>query len=134
MDYKVGLTVFNYYFNGQDYFPVIPFFFLRGGQKIRALALVDSGATVSIFGEETANSLGIEIEKGEKTILGGVGGRIIGYLHKLRIRVAGKEMLCPIVFSREYLVSFNLLGREGFFRNFEIIFKEKKKQVELNKP
>lgn len=128
---KAELTVFPYHFNGKEYFPVVPILFLIGKRKIRSLALVDSGATISVFGEEAAQFLGIEIEKGEKTILGGVGGRIVGYLHKLRIRAAGKEMLCPVVFSREYLVSFNLLGREGFFRNFEIIFKEKKKQVEL---
>ena len=128
---NTSLVVFHYYFNGSDYFPVVPLVFLIGNKRIRSQALVDSGATISIFGEETADILGIGIEKGEKTILGGVGGRIVGYMHELRVRIAGKEFLCPFVFSREYLVSFNLLGREVFFKKFRIIFEEKKNRVKL---
>ena len=128
---NTSLAVFSYYFNGSEYFPVVPLVFLIGEKRIRSQALVDSGATISIFGEEVAEALGFEIEKGSRTILGGVGGRIIGYIHKIRIRVAGKEFICPIVFSKEYLVSFNLLGREEFFKRFRIIFEEKKNHLKL---
>ncbi|OGK12598.1 hypothetical protein A3C98_00690 [Candidatus Roizmanbacteria bacterium RIFCSPHIGHO2_02_FULL_37_15] len=128
---SASLTIFPYYFNGSDYYPVIPLVFLTGGKRIRSQALVDSGATISIFNKEVADSLGVKIEKGDKTILGGVGGRIIGYVHKLHIRVAGKEFICPIVFSSEYLVSFNLLGRMEFFKRFRIIFEEKKNFLKL---
>lgn len=131
MDEKTSLTAFPYYFNGSDYYPVIPLIFLIGKNRVRSQALIDSGATISVFGEETAEALGVEIEKGERTILGGVGGRIVGYIHKLRVKISGKEFLCPIVFSREYLVSFNLLGREAFFRQFKIIFEEKKNRLTL---
>lgn len=126
-----SLTTFTYYFDGSVYFPVIPLVFIAGEKRIRSQALIDSGATISIFGEETANSLGIDIESGKKTILGGVGGRIVGYIHKVKIRIAGKEFLCPIVFSHEYLVSFNLLGREAVFKQFRIIFEEKKSLLML---
>ena len=131
MDENTPLTVFPYYFDGSDYYPVIPLVFLIGNKRVRSRALIDSGATISVFGEETAEALGVEIEKGEKTVLGGVGGRIVGYIHKLRVRIAGKDFLCPIVFSREYLVSFNLLGRQEFFKRFRIIFEEKKNLLEL---
>lgn len=100
--------------------------------KTRVSALIDSGASISIFGEDTANELNINIEKGEKRILGGVGGRIVGYVHKIKIKVAGKVFICPIVFSREYKVSFNLLGRDTFFEKFKITFDEAKKHVILN--
>lgn len=126
-----SLTAFPYYFNGSVYFPVIPVVFVVGEKRIRSQALVDSGATISIFGEETANSLDIDIETGKRTILGGVGGRIVGYIHKIKVRIAGKEFLCPIVFSHEYLVSFNLLGRETIFKQFKIIFEEKKNLLTL---
>ena len=131
MDENPSLTVFPYYFNGFEYYPMVPVVFLVGKKRIRIQALIDSGATISVFGEETAQILGVEIEKGKKTILGGVGGRIVGYIHKLRLRIAGKDFFCPIVFSREYLVSFNLLGREEFFKRFKIIFEEKKNLVRL---
>ena len=131
MDENTPVTVFPYYFNGSDYYPVIPLVFLIGNKRVRSQALIDSGATVSVFGEETAEALGVKIEKGEKTILGGVGGRIVGYTHKLRVRIANKDFLCPVVFSREYLVSFNLLGREAVFKQFKIIFEEKKNRLKL---
>jgi len=63
--------------------------------------------------------------------LGGVGGRIKGYIHKLDVEIAGKKFLCPVVFSREYMVPFNLLGREAVFNQFKIIFEEKKNLLML---
>lgn len=93
--------------------------------------MIDSGATVSIFREDVAEQLGITIERGKETFLGGVGGRIKGYLHKLDVEISGKKFSCPIVFSREYLVSFNLLGREAVFKKFKIIFEEKKNLLTL---
>lgn len=128
---NTSLTAFPYYFNGSEYFPVIPVVFVVGEKRIRSQALVDSGATISIFGEETANSLGIDIVSGKRTTLGGVGGRIVGYIHNVKVRIAGKKFLCPIVFSREYTVSFNLLGREAFFKHFRIIFEENKNLLTL---
>ena len=112
-------------------FPIIDLFVSRSGRAARIFALVDSGATVSIFREDVAEQLNIIIENGEEIYLGGVGGRIKGYIHKLEIEIAHKKFICPIVFSREYTVSFNLLGREAFFKQFKIIFEEKKKMLAL---
>lgn len=114
-----------------DSFPVIDLFVSKGDRAVRIFALVDSGATVSILREDVAEQLGLVIEDGKETYLGGVGGRIKGYIHKLEVEVAGKKFLCPIVFSHEYTVSFNLLGREAFFKQFKIIFEEKKNYLKL---
>jgi len=129
---QATLTTFPYRQNPEgQFFPVVPVRFYLGKKKVDSSALVDSGATVSIFRADIADYLEIEIEKGEEIYLGGIGGRIKGYIHRLKIEVAGKKFFCPIVFSREYLVSFNLLGREKFFKNFIIIFEEAKKKLEL---
>lgn len=124
-------TFYKYYFNGHSYFPVVPLYFTTSKKRVRALALIDSGASISIFRTETATTLGISIESGAKTILGGVGGKIVGYVHELPIEVAGRKFLCPVVFSRDYLVSFNLLGREAFFKQFQITFDERNRIVRL---
>lgn len=113
-------------------FPIIPLALTFAGQKKEFYALIDSGATISVFRAEVADSLGLVIEKGQEIYLGGVGGRIKGYIHKIDIEIAGKKFRCPIVFSREYLVSFNLLGREAFFPKFTIIFEEKEKFIRLH--
>lgn len=129
---KPVLTAFRYRPNPEgQFFPVVPLRFYFGGKIIDSAALVDSGATVSIFRSDVANSLGLSIEKGSEIYLGGVGGRIRGFIHKLKIETAGKIFLCPVVFSHEYLVSFNLLGRSAFFDNFKIIFGEKKGLIRL---
>lgn len=112
-------------------FPIVPLALGYAGKKKEFYALIDSGATISVFRAEVAESLGLIIEKGKETYLGGVGGRIKGYIHTLAVEIAGKKFHCPIVFSQEYLVSFNLLGREAFFPRFRIIFEEEKKQMQL---
>jgi len=127
-----ALTVFPYRQDARGLlFPIVPLRFHIGKTIIDSGALIDSGATVSIFKEDVALSLGLEIEKGKEIWLGGVGGHIKGYLHELKVEVAGKKFVCPMVFSREYLVSFNLLGREAVFKQFRIIFEEKKNLLKL---
>ena len=114
-----------------DSFPVIDLFVSKNNRTTRIFSLVDSGATISIFKTEVASNLGLTIEQGKEIYLGGVGGHIKGYLHKIKIEVAGKSFICPIVFSREYLVSFNLLGRQEFFKRFKINFEEAKNFLRL---
>jgi len=113
-------------------FPVIQVI-LRGKDNILGVgALVDSGASFSIFHSEIAEDLGITIEKGKAVYLTGVGGRILGYLHEIDISIDGKRFFkCNIIFSREFTVSFNLLGRDNFFEPFVISFLEREKKIVL---
>lgn len=131
MEHK-NLTVFPYRKNPEGvYFPLIPVRVAAGKQARNTAALIDSGATISIFRTEIASGLGITIESGKEIIMGGVGGRIKGHLHTVTVTAAGKTFSCPMVFSYDYLVSFNLLGRTGFFDQFRISFEEKDHRVEL---
>lgn len=126
------MKIFPYQKNSaSDFFPVIDFLVSKNDRAARIFALVDSGATVSIFREDVAEQLGVVIENGKEIYLGGVGGHIKGYLHKLEVEIAGKKFICPVVFSHEYLVSFNLLSREAVFKQFKIIFEEKKNLLKL---
>ena len=126
------MKIFPYQENSSgNLFPIVDIFVSKTGRTARIFALVDSGATVSILREDVAEQLHISIESGKETYLGGVGGRIKGYIHTLEVEIAGKKFLCPVVFSREYTVSFNLLGREAVFKQFRIIFEEKKNLLTL---
>ncbi len=123
---------FPYHKDARDnYFPIIDFLIYSKDKVQRTSALIDSGATVSVFKEDIAEQLGVVIEEGTETYLGGVGGRIKGYIHRLEVEIAGKKLICPVVFSHEYLVSFNLLGREVFFKQFRITFEEKNNLLKL---
>jgi hypothetical protein len=112
-----------------QYFPIVEVTLRKGKKLIRIKALVDSGASFSIFRSEIAQELGVDLEKGKKIYLVGIGGRILGYLHKVSLSLGNKTFLCKVVFSSEYNVSFNLLGRDNFFLPFIISFIEKKRKL-----
>jgi hypothetical protein len=59
----------------------------------------------------------------------GIGGRILGYLHKVSVSLGNKSFICKIIFSPELNISFNLLGRDNFFLPFIISFFEKKRKI-----
>ena len=86
---------------------------------------------MSVFNAEIAEYLYIDIEKGKQIYLEGVGGRILGYLHYIYITTGEKIFRCKIIFSREFTVAFNLIGRDNFFKHFTITFDEKNKRTIL---
>jgi len=114
-------------------FPIIPITLIKENVKIDIDGLIDSGANISVFREEIAECLEIVIEDGDEILLQGLGGRIVGYIHELRVRVDDEEFPCKIVFSKELTVGLNILGREGFFEYFQVTFNEAAKEVILEK-
>jgi len=124
-------AVFSYFQKGRTFYPVVDIVLRNNARMLTLKALVDSGASFSVFRPEVAEYLGITIEKGKPIYLEGIGGRILGYLHNTWAVIGKKKFRCVIIFSREFTVSFSLLGRNNFFANFKITFDEKKKQVIL---
>jgi len=114
-------------------FPIIPITLIKENVKIDIDGLIDSGANISVFREEIAECLEIVIEDGDEILLQGLGGRIVGYIHELRVRVDDEEFPCKVVFSKELTVGLNVLGREGFFEYFQVTFNEAAKEVILEK-
>ena len=101
----------------------------KGSLQIRAL--VDSGASISLFNAQIAEIIGIEFKKGKRVELSGIGGKIRGYLHKIPILVNDKRFECKIVFSSEIFENVNLLGRGNFFLPFLITFNERDRKFFL---
>ena len=124
---------FKYVARRDKEFPLIPITLIKENVEIDTDALVDSGANISVFREEIAECLEIVIEDGEEILLQGLGGRIVGYIHELNVRVDDDEFPCKVVFSKELTVGLNILGREGFFEYFQVTFNERGKEVILVK-
>ena len=123
---------FEYFQKGSSFYPLIDVAVREQSKKLKVKALVDSGASYSVFRSEVAEFLGLDIEKGKKMYLEGVGGRILGYLHILLMSTDGVSYYqCKVVFSKEFTVSFNLLGRDNFFYPYLVTFNEKQKQIIL---
>lgn len=104
----------------------------KEGKKFLAKALIDSGADFSLFSSEIGEYLGIEIKKGQRLTLYGIGGKIRGYLHSLPLKVEGEIFNCKIVFSNE-IGNVAILGRNNFFYPFLITFNEKDKKIFIKK-
>lgn len=120
---------FSYLKKGRQFFPIADLTLKTYRSQISLKALVDSGASYSVFRSEVADYLGINIEKGKPMYLEGIGGRILGYMHNLLVYIGNRLFKCKVVFSRELTISFNILGRDNFFMPFLITFCEKAKEV-----
>ncbi len=122
---------FSYIQKGRQYFPLVDLKLKSHKSEIMVKALVDSGASYSVFRAEIADYLGLNIEKARPIYLEGIGGRILGYLHNISGQIGNKSYRLKIIFSKELTVSFNILGRDNFFYPFLVTFCEKDKKIIL---
>jgi hypothetical protein len=120
---------FSYFKKGNQYYPLIDVELIGPKKRITVKALIDSGATFSLFRSEIADYLGIRLRSGRKIYFQGIKGKILGYLHRIRLKVKDKRFICYIAFSPELEISFNILGRRNFFYPFLITFNEKHQKI-----
>lgn len=94
--------------------PLVPVT-LRAREELTLYALVDSGAVVSIFPEDVANAIGLDLSGGETLYLTGVGGYIKGkYIPNVEVMVEAFRLRIPITFISYTPTELAVLGRKGF--------------------
>lgn len=120
---------YSYFKRENQYYPLIEVELFGPKETLSVKALIDSGASCSLFRPEIANFLGIPVNSGRKLYFQGIKGKIIGYLHQIPMRLDHKKFDCYIAFSNELDVSFNILGRNNFFLLFLITFNEKNQKI-----
>lgn len=115
------------------FFPVARVLVKKGGEVRASLFLViDSGATISALPKTDAVLFGIQAEHGTLIEAFGIGGATQGWVHKVRIYLDGMSLSIPLMFiDSDYAP--RILGREGVFRKFSVIFEENKKRTALTK-
>lgn len=69
---------FSYFEKDGQYFPIIEVKLRNSRKEIIVKALVDSGASFSVFRPEIAQELGITLEKGEKNLFDWDWGKNLG--------------------------------------------------------
>ena len=124
---------FSYFRRGDQYYPLIDIELIGSRGNLMVKALVDSGATLSLFQSEIAEYLGISIRDGQGFYFNGLNEKIFGYLHRIPVKVNQKRFDCNIAFSPELELTFNILGRNNFFFPFLITFNEKHKKILIEK-
>jgi len=115
------------------YYPLIPVRLRFEDRSLKTLALVDSGATMSVFRGEIAEALGIRLRSGEEIFMQSANARFKTYAHTLALLVNDYEFSIKVSFSTEVITSFNIIGREGFFEHFRVMFSERERKVLLDR-
>lgn len=110
-------------FHGKFY-PLIPIALSRGARSVNTFALLDSGASISVFRPEIAEALDIPRKRRTGMRLGTASGGVDIGITRVRVEVGSTAFDARIGFSRAFAASFNILGRESFFHKFSICFNE----------
>jgi hypothetical protein len=95
--------------------------------------LIDSGADYCVFHAEIGEQIGLQIESGKRlAFFGSSGQEQSAFFHEIKLEVGGHEISCFAGFSRELQsLPYGILGQEGFFDNFKIVFDYRKDKIEL---
>lgn len=117
--------------------PMVPITFSDGDESFEVLALLDSGADQTAMSQEMAEALGLDLT-GTKSTAFGIGGKVDCVNSRVHITIQkGHEhynMTVPVkVILMKDLQFPPLLGRLGFFDEFEITFNDHKKKMVLKK-
>jgi len=114
------------------FFPIIPLLVGKGDEWVPIDALVDSGAVISLFTADVGRALGLKVEDGEPFKPTGISGNLTAYLHSIKLKVGEIDIQTRAAFTDQLALKINLLGREGLFEHFQVVFNEKRKQLTLN--
>ncbi|KKT30039.1 hypothetical protein A3G55_04410 [Candidatus Giovannonibacteria bacterium RIFCSPLOWO2_12_FULL_44_25] len=112
-----------------DIFPAAEFSVLgKRGQGIRAMFHLDSGATTSILPLSDASVLEIVLDRGKTiTVRGFSGEEVVGYKRVISISLNDTRIRIPAIFVAADVP--RILGREGVFPKFAVLFDEAKRQT-----
>ena len=111
----------------------------EGNTTFQFIGLLDSGADVSVIPQDVAELLGLKLD-GKREKVRGIGGWVDSVNEKINVTISkGHETYTFEVLVKVILGSAEeigdipiILGREGFFDKFKIIFDQANERVALN--
>ena len=113
MAYELGFSDCYKYDSRQEGIEIIAV--LRaGGNPIKVLAKIDTGATYCLFERWVAEELGLQVEKGLQQSFGTANSRFDAYGHEVSIEVLGIETTSMVYFFADPGIVRNVLGRRGW--------------------
>jgi Aspartyl protease len=85
--------------------------------------IVDTGADRCFFHGQIGEALGLDVRTGiQFAFIGVAGSENTGYIHKVRLQVAGESYETTAVFTYALSIPGGLLGQLGFFDHFIATF------------
>lgn len=114
--------------------PIIPIAVIYQQKLAYTAVLLDTGADFNIFHGDVAAYLGIPLRKGSKRIVHGLKGKIVGYEHRIKVKIDKKIYNTTVIFSNQIPDnSMAVLGNRGFFEKFTVTFNYRKKIIQINR-
>jgi len=118
--------------------PVIPIRLIKGQEKVKCFAIIDSGADYCVFHASLGEIIGLTIESGKLDYFSGVSmqqqQQSKAYFHDIKIEVGGHEFACWAGFSRDIEhLPYGFLGQLGFFDLFNVLLDFEKERIELKR-
>jgi len=117
--------------------PSIPITFFGPSETLQIIAVVDSGADVSLMPREVAEVLGLKLDQNIEPAFG-IAGEVQTAEDHVRVKIQkGHEnysfdITVKILLSKDTDIPV-LIGRSEFFEEFEITFYEVKEKISLKK-
>ncbi|MDP2669323.1 MAG: retropepsin-like aspartic protease [bacterium] len=102
--------------------------FGKKGEGLRAMLHLDSGATTSVLPLNDATAIGIKIDFNKKILVRGFTGEsIYGYKQIVSVALGTIKIKIPVIFADAMVP--RILGREGIFPKFAILFDEARRRT-----
>lgn len=115
--------------------PVIPIHLIHGSLSVGLLALIDSGADVSVVSASIGEQIGINVEAGKAFSFCGLSKNadsLTAYRHDIKIDIGGHQFDYTFGFVRGVPnLSYAILGHIDFFKLFIVSFDFQKQTIEL---
>ncbi len=106
--------------------PICDLYLIGPRGRVTVRALVDSGATYSVFPIKAAEDAGIRLTAGLNLLVQYGGSDVLGRQVPAYLELKGRRFNADVVFVERLNFSFALLGRVGVFAQFnEVVFLEK---------
>lgn len=109
----------------------------NGSIWIQTMALVDSGADVSVIPQDLAELINLDLS-GEESVANGIGGEIKTIKTKMKIKVHNSHESyefesIPVEVIMQKTKAPMILGRNGFFDKFIIVFDHQGERIKLQR-
>ena len=118
--------------------PFIPIFVRTDKNKLmRIVALIDSGADTTVLPKGLAKLLGLK-EIGEIFETKGIGGNVKVKESRMQFKITGDhethQLTIPVLVLQDATKDMPLvLGRQGFFENFNVTIRQNEEEITLKK-
>ncbi len=115
------------------FYPLIPITVHGLKNSIHTYALINSSSIISLFPKAIAEVSGVDLSYAEEVYLPSVDGYVKTKIATIQITIehANFSAKIPVAFVEHMESSLPIIGRQGFFKHFEIVFRDQKHELEL---